>query len=196
MFSSKKQIRELQNRISELETRLRQQEAANDEECAALKYQQEIYQKKTQSLDALLEEMQKKKIDVETELARQKKVETEQLKQRLTEERDRTQKDITDRVRAFSDSYNRYLSQLRLMMSILTGAAEKAGAEFLQSDDADAGHMLQTIVSDDLQRALAKDAGTSSAPLAGSAAAVSAEDKAAAGKIGGTASATSWGTQA
>jgi|GEM_PF-4501417 len=153
MFSKQRQIRELQEKISELETQLRQQKAANAEELKSLKYQQELFQKKSQYMDGLLEEMQEKRMNAERELEQHRTDEAARLQQESQALRESTRRDIEAQVRAFSDSYNHYLSQLRLMMTILTQAAEKTGARFLQDSKTDAGRMMQDLVSSGLQQA-------------------------------------------
>ena len=108
------------------------------------------------------------------------------LQAEMQARRAQMQQTIEAQVRAFSDTYNYYLSQLRLMMTVITQAAGRTGANFLQTPDVDAGEMLRGYVSDDLARTLQRNAAPVPAAVPAApepAAAAAAQMPAAAAKV-------------
>ncbi len=162
MFGSKK-IAELETRVSELNRKLDlsgQEKAKLTEELASARGKIAGLEKELNNLDIEqakkelesskaeyegLKELYTKKIaefdasheEKEQEFARQAAVERLNLDNEIKEKRRANEEYISGSVKSFSDSYNYYLNQIRLLMDALGNVASKTGNELFSGAEGD-----------------------------------------------------------
>lgn len=92
-------------------------------------------EERTRLINELQEEIRKKRETLDAEIAKNRACAEMQLNSKLE---------------AFSSNYNYYLSQLKLIMDILTKASVTAGKTFLHQDEKDTAKLFQTIFNSEL----------------------------------------------
>lgn len=123
---------------------LRDEALVSKAEYEALK---DLYTRKSQELNGILEEKEQK---FAKEMANQRaKLEIE-----LRDSRQASQDYVTDSVKTFSDSYNYYLSQVKLLMDTLSDVATQTGEELFTGENDD----LKTRIGHQIREQLATDA--------------------------------------
>ncbi len=123
---------------------LRDEAEVSKAEYEALK---ELYARKAQELTSAMEEKEQK---FAREVARQRaKLEIE-----LRDSRQASQDYVTDSVKTFSDSYNYYLNQVKLLMDTLSGVATQTGEDLFSGENDD----LKTRIGHQIRQQLATDA--------------------------------------
>ena len=123
---------------------LRDEALVSKAEYEALK---DLYTRKSQELNDILEEKEQK---FAKEMAKQRaKLEIE-----LRDSRQASQDYVTDSVKTFSDSYNYYLSQVKLLMDTLSDVATQTGEELFTGENDD----LKTRIGHQIREQLATDA--------------------------------------
>ena len=107
----------------------------------------ELYNRKSLELNDAMEEKEQK---FAKEIAKQRaKLEIE-----LRDSRQASQDYVTDSVKTFSDSYNYYLSQVKLLMDTLSDVATQTGEELFNGENDD----LKTRIGHQIREQLATDA--------------------------------------
>lgn len=107
----------------------------------------ELYARKSQELNSVMEEKEQR---FAREMARQRaKLEIE-----LRDSRQASQEYVTDSVKTFSDSYNYYLNQVKLLMDTLSGVATQTGEDLFTGENDD----LKTRIGHQIREQLAADA--------------------------------------
>ena len=104
--------------------------------------QTEIDQKRAE-LEA---ELDQKRAELEEELDRKRA----ELEKELDQQREEAERAIQEKTRAFSDNYNYYLSQLKLVMDMLTRSATRVGERFIVDEDADPTTLFRSEMSSGL----------------------------------------------
>lgn len=123
---------------------LRDEALVSKAEYEALK---ELYTRKSQELNAAMEEKEQK---FAREMARQRaKLEIE-----LRDNRQASQEYVTDSVKTFSDSYNYYLNQVKLLMDTLSDVATQTGEDLFTGENDD----LKTRIGHQIREQLDSDA--------------------------------------
>ncbi len=122
-------------RIADLETELVNQDveqARKDLETARVEYEgmKEMYARKIAEFDASREER-------EAEFARVAAVERFNLDKEISENRKASEEYVSSTVRTFSDSYNYYLSQIRLLINALGDVASQTGEKLFSEPNDD-----------------------------------------------------------
>lgn len=116
------------------------------------------YCQKLQQLKEEREEIRKKLNDeLKAEQAEARRKFNEELEQKrkalameLEAKRTNMEEEMLKRVKLYSDSYNHYLSQLKLIMNIITKAAVTVGEGFLRDQDNSIDEMFQAEIGSSL----------------------------------------------
>lgn len=142
-------------RSTELETEILQKRANIEKEVAQRRsdLQLEVLQRRID----LQTEIDQKRAELEAELD-QKRAELEEeldrkraeLEKELDQQREEAERAIQEKTRAFSDNYNYYLSQLKLVMDMLTRSATRVGERFIVDENADPTTLFRSEMSSGL----------------------------------------------
>ncbi len=142
-------------RSTELETEILQKRANIEKEVAQRRsdLQLEVLQRRID----LQTEIDQKRAELEAELD-QKRAELEEeldrkraeLEKELDQQREEAERAIQKKTRAFSDNYNYYLSQLKLVMDMLTRSATRVGERFIVDENADPTTLFRSEMSSGL----------------------------------------------
>ena len=124
---------------------LRDEALVSKAEYEALK---DLYARKSQELNAIMEEKEQK---FAKEMARQRA----QLEIELRDNRKANEEYVTDSVKTFADSYNYYLSQVKLLMDTLSDVATQTGEDLFTGENDD----LKMRIGHQIREQLATDAG-------------------------------------
>ena len=73
------------------------------------------------------------------------------LDEEIAKDRVCAEMQLNGKLEAFSNNYNYYLSQLKLIMDILTKASMTAGKSFLYQDEEDTAKLFQSIFNSELE---------------------------------------------
>lgn len=177
MFGRKKEMQALRERIGELEASLASEMASHQADRQALTSLQErieleergfrelraTCQQKLEAMDEEAERFRQQQREVvsklrerkerqETELMQEAEAARAALKQELNEGRMRSHNETLARLQAFGDNYSYYLSQIKLMMDLLTKAATNTSAMFLTAEDVDLDQIFEAEISASLDQ--------------------------------------------
>lgn len=161
MFGKKK--RELEAQIADLAQRLieKQEECERvtreldalkerlDLEERTLKELQDACRQKLSDMDGKSRQFEYEHAKIIQETQEESDRQRAELEREIKDNREKAGADLSERVRAFSDNYNYYLSQVKLIMDMLTRAAIKTGESFL-TDDRDTTELFRNEMSEGL----------------------------------------------
>ncbi len=125
-----------------LERELREEREAHARDLEELEALRDKVEPERQELKKLQDACQKELRELED----QKRVLEEELFLRKKEAEEHIHKNVT----ALSDNYNYYLSQLKLLMDVLTKVSISVGGLFLIQEDIDTAELFRTMFSGEL----------------------------------------------
>lgn len=121
-----------------------------DSEKQSLKKAQDDYQKKLEELEidkiTFQEERARLFQEFDTEVSQRRNALDEEIRLRKKLAEEQIRKDLT----ALQDNYSYYLSQLKLLMDVLTNVSITVGKTVLTQEDTDTAELFQTLFSTQL----------------------------------------------
>lgn len=138
------ELEELRGRAAAEEQRFQQMQEALRQERADLSMQAERLKEQKYAAVLTLKEIRERQ---RLQLAAEAEDAREALKREIAEERARARDELLAKVQSFSDNYGYYLSQLKLMMDLITKAATNTGKVFLTADSADTETLFRSEMS-------------------------------------------------